>query len=135
MSFLNLSISAGQAFLAWRRRERAYAELMTLDDRSLADIGIHRLQICALAEGARKRTEFPMNNFTPDQPTMLAARQHTKAEFILKNPDAALANMRRPPSLRSRAKRRYMETQPPSGPAAVRRTPQPSAGGRGRQRN
>jgi hypothetical protein len=47
------------------------------------------LQICALAEGARKRTEFPINNFTPDHQTALATRQHTNAEFVLENPDAA----------------------------------------------
>ncbi len=47
MSFLNLFISAGKAFSAWRRRERAYAELMALDDRSLADIGVRRSQIRA----------------------------------------------------------------------------------------
>jgi uncharacterized protein YjiS (DUF1127 family) len=51
MSFLNLFISAGKALSAWRRRERAYAELMTLDDRTLADIGIRRSQIRALVEG------------------------------------------------------------------------------------
>jgi len=105
MSFLNLFISAGKAFSAWRRREQAYAGLMALDDRSLADIGIHRLQICALAECARKRTEFPMNNFTPDDQNVLAARQDTSAEFVLKNPDAALATMRRPASLLSPARR------------------------------
>jgi uncharacterized protein YjiS (DUF1127 family) len=135
MSLLNLFISAGSALSAWRRRERAYAELMTLDDRSLADIGIHRLQICALAEGARKRTEFPMHNLTPDHQTVLATRQRTNAEFVLKNSDAALATMGRPPSLRSRAKRFYTDTQPPSGPGAIRRTPEPSAVGRGRERS
>jgi uncharacterized protein YjiS (DUF1127 family) len=103
MSLLNLFISAGKRFSAWRRRERTYAELMALDDRTLADIGIiHRLQICTLIEGARKRTEFPMNNFTPYHQSILATRQHINAEFVLKNPDAALATMRRPPSLRSR---------------------------------
>jgi uncharacterized protein YjiS (DUF1127 family) len=29
----------------WRQRQRAYAELATLDDRSLADIGITRSEI------------------------------------------------------------------------------------------
>ena len=131
MSFLDLFISAGKAFSACRRREQAYAGLMALHDRSLADIGIHRLQICALAEGARKRTEFPTNNFTPDHKHVLATRQHTSAEFVLKNPDAALATMLRPASLLSPAKRSYMDTQPLSGPAAIRHTPEPSAGGRG----
>jgi carboxymethylenebutenolidase len=35
-----------------------------------------------------------MNNLTPDQQTMLTTwQQHTYAEFVLKNPDAALATM------------------------------------------
>lgn len=51
MSLVNLFIAAGRAFADWRRRERAYAELMALDDRSLADIGIRRSQIRALVEG------------------------------------------------------------------------------------
>ena len=51
MSVVNLFISAGKAVSAWRRRQRAYAELMALDDRSLADIGIRRSQIRALVEG------------------------------------------------------------------------------------
>jgi uncharacterized protein YjiS (DUF1127 family) len=53
MSVVNFLISAGKAFAEWRRREHAYAELMALDDRSLADIGIHRSQIGALIEGVR----------------------------------------------------------------------------------
>ena len=55
MSFLSLFVSAGKAFSARRRRERAYAELMALDDRSLADIGVRRLQIRALVEGDSPR--------------------------------------------------------------------------------
>ena len=53
MSVINLFISAGRAFSEWRRRERAFAELMALDDHSLEDIGIHRSQIGGLIEGAR----------------------------------------------------------------------------------
>jgi uncharacterized protein YjiS (DUF1127 family) len=53
MSMVNLLISAGRAFSQWRRREQAYAELMALDDHSLADIGIHRSQIGALVDGVR----------------------------------------------------------------------------------
>ena len=33
------------ALAGWRRRQRAYAELYALDDRSLADIGITRADI------------------------------------------------------------------------------------------
>lgn len=51
MSLITLIASAGSAFSQWRRRGKAYAELMSLDDRSLADIGIHRSQISALVDG------------------------------------------------------------------------------------
>jgi uncharacterized protein YjiS (DUF1127 family) len=51
MVLVNLLISARKAFSEWRRRERAYAELMALNDHSLADIGIRRSQIGALVEG------------------------------------------------------------------------------------
>jgi uncharacterized protein YjiS (DUF1127 family) len=51
MSVLNLLISARKAFADWQRRQRAYAELMALDDHSLADIGIHRSQVRDLCEG------------------------------------------------------------------------------------
>jgi uncharacterized protein YjiS (DUF1127 family) len=52
MSVLNLLNSAREAFADWRRRERAYAELMALDDHSLADIGISRSDIRAITEGS-----------------------------------------------------------------------------------
>jgi uncharacterized protein YjiS (DUF1127 family) len=51
MSVLNLLISAREAFADWRRRQRTYAELMALDDHSLADIGIRRSQVRDLCEG------------------------------------------------------------------------------------
>ena len=57
MSILNLFLWAGRAFAEWRRRERAYADLMALDDRSLADIGIHRSQISGLVEGRGRDPE------------------------------------------------------------------------------
>lgn len=50
MFILNLLAAAGRNFAEWRRRERAYGELMALDDRALADIGIRRSQIRALVE-------------------------------------------------------------------------------------
>jgi len=40
---------------AWRERERAFEELMSLDDRSLADIGIRRADIPAVLSGERVR--------------------------------------------------------------------------------
>ena len=53
MSVVNIFISAGRRFSDWRRRQQAYAELMALDDHSLADIGLHRSQIASLVEGYR----------------------------------------------------------------------------------
>jgi len=52
MSVLNLLNSVREAFADWRRRERAYDELMALDDHSLADIGIRRSDIRAICEGS-----------------------------------------------------------------------------------
>ena len=53
MPVINLLISVGRRFSDWRRRQHAYAELMALDDHSLADIGLHRSQIASLVEGYR----------------------------------------------------------------------------------
>ena len=55
MSVINLILAARRGFGEWRRRQRAYAELMALDDRSLADIGVHRSQIPALVAGTGDR--------------------------------------------------------------------------------
>ncbi len=49
----------------WRQRQRAYAELASLDDRSLADIGITRSEIpYVLSHAARHQAETgtPVNN-------------------------------------------------------------------------
>jgi len=51
MSAINLIMSAGRRVSQWRRRQQAYAELMALDDHSLADIGLHRSQIAGLVGG------------------------------------------------------------------------------------
>jgi uncharacterized protein YjiS (DUF1127 family) len=50
MSLINLFVGARNAWKGWRDRQRAYDELMALDDRSLADIGMHRSQIPAMVE-------------------------------------------------------------------------------------
>jgi uncharacterized protein YjiS (DUF1127 family) len=62
MSVLNLLNSAWEAIADWRRRERAYGELMALDDHALADIGIRRSDIRAICEGshAPAPTEAPI---------------------------------------------------------------------------
>ncbi|HTZ37691.1 MAG TPA: DUF1127 domain-containing protein [Stellaceae bacterium] len=51
MFIINLLAAAWEALTDWRRRQQAYAELMALDDRSLADIGIRRSEIPAIVEG------------------------------------------------------------------------------------
>jgi uncharacterized protein YjiS (DUF1127 family) len=51
MSLINLFVAARNALAARRQRRRAMDDLMALDDRSLADIGIHRSQIPAIVEG------------------------------------------------------------------------------------
>jgi uncharacterized protein YjiS (DUF1127 family) len=57
MSLINMFFVARAALADRRQRRRAYEELMALDDRSLADIGIHRSQIPSLVEGASKSVE------------------------------------------------------------------------------
>jgi uncharacterized protein YjiS (DUF1127 family) len=42
-------------YRAWRNYERSVSELNRLDDRELADIGISRAEIAAVAWGARRR--------------------------------------------------------------------------------
>lgn len=56
MSVVNLFVSVGHAIAERRRKARAYAELMALDDRCLSDIGIRRSQIRSLVEGEPART-------------------------------------------------------------------------------
>lgn len=40
------------AVARWRRRERAIEELMSLDDKTLADIGLHRTEIRSAVKDA-----------------------------------------------------------------------------------
>jgi uncharacterized protein YjiS (DUF1127 family) len=51
MSLINLFVAARNAVTKRQQRRRAMEELMALDDRSLADIGIHRSQISGVVEG------------------------------------------------------------------------------------
>jgi uncharacterized protein YjiS (DUF1127 family) len=53
MSIVNLFVAARKAIADRRSRQRAYTELAALDDRSLADIGIHRSQIPAIVARAQ----------------------------------------------------------------------------------
>ena len=51
MSLINLFVAVRNAVAQRQQRRRAMDELMALDDRSLADIGIHRSQISGVVEG------------------------------------------------------------------------------------
>jgi uncharacterized protein YjiS (DUF1127 family) len=51
MFIVSLFAAAREALAEWRRKQQAYGELMALDDRSLADIGIRRSEIPAIVEG------------------------------------------------------------------------------------
>jgi uncharacterized protein YjiS (DUF1127 family) len=42
-------------YRSWRNYERSFSELSRLDDRELADIGISRAEIPAVAWGAKRR--------------------------------------------------------------------------------
>ena len=57
MFIVSLFAAARHAFAQWRRRQQAYGELMALDDRSLADIGIRRSDIPAIVEGYHEKTK------------------------------------------------------------------------------
>jgi uncharacterized protein YjiS (DUF1127 family) len=52
MSLINLFVAARSAIARWRQRQRAYGDLMALDDRSLSDIGIRRSEIAAIVDGS-----------------------------------------------------------------------------------
>lgn len=41
----NMARNLAASYAAWQQRRRAYAELASLDDRALADIGISRSEI------------------------------------------------------------------------------------------
>jgi len=50
MSLINVFVAVRNALIGGRRRRRDYDQLMALDDRSLADIGMHRSQLPAIVE-------------------------------------------------------------------------------------
>jgi uncharacterized protein YjiS (DUF1127 family) len=54
-SIVSASKAAISAIAEWRRREIARAELESLDDRTLADIGISRAEIPFVVTGRQRR--------------------------------------------------------------------------------
>jgi uncharacterized protein YjiS (DUF1127 family) len=66
MFIVNLFTAGRQALAEWRRRHQAYAELMALDDRSLADIGIRRSEIPGIIErSSASKERKPLSGFVP----------------------------------------------------------------------
>ena len=59
MFIVSLIAAARHAFAEWRRKQQAYSELMALDDRSLADIGVRRSEIPAIVEGYHEASQKP----------------------------------------------------------------------------
>ena len=58
MSLVNFLLSLGRAIADWNRRQRAYEELIALDDHCLADLGIRRSEINAYLAAGRCRDEI-----------------------------------------------------------------------------
>ena len=78
MSLINLFVTARNGWAGWRKRQRAYSELMMLDDRALADIGIRRTDIPVVVEGFHEKARRPVE--ARDPAVALSARQ-TKLAF------------------------------------------------------
>jgi uncharacterized protein YjiS (DUF1127 family) len=76
MSLVNLLVATRDSFADWRRKRRAYAELMALDDRLLADIGIHRSEISRIVWGQPESGEGffderrPQHEFSDEPPCL-----------------------------------------------------------------
>jgi len=78
MFIVSLFAAMRHAFSEWRNRQRAYAELMALDDRSLADIGIRRSEIPAIVEGYHEASPKPReSDFIPGFTSRRLAGGHT----------------------------------------------------------
>ena len=78
MFIVSLFAAVRHAFAEWRRRQQAYTELMALDDRSLADIGIRRSEIPAIVEGYHEASQKPRDReFLPAFTAHRLASGHT----------------------------------------------------------
>ena len=73
MFLINFLLSAGRAVAEWNRRQRAYEELMALDDHCLADLGIRRSEINAYLAGGRSRDKIAPAD--PDRPRAMAGER------------------------------------------------------------
>ena len=71
MFIINLFANAQHKLADWRKRHQAYTELCGLDDRSLADIGIHRSEIPGLVFGGQQKSR----DFEPQPQGLFAAHQ------------------------------------------------------------
>src|SRR3954453_9975129 len=58
MSIVNMLVAARAALAERRERRRAYEGLAALDDRSLADIGLHRSQLPGMVESMYEGMEL-----------------------------------------------------------------------------
>ena len=58
MSLLSLFVAARAALADRRQRQRAYEDLSALDDRSLADIGLHRSQLYQVVDRLHEAVEL-----------------------------------------------------------------------------
>jgi uncharacterized protein YjiS (DUF1127 family) len=76
MSLLSLIALIQKAFAAWRREQQAYAELMALDDHTLADIGLRRSDLVAgLYGGTHAIDAVPERPIAPRRHQTLAHRR------------------------------------------------------------
>ena len=71
MFIMSLFANAQHKLSEWRRRHQAYTELSGLDDRSLADIGIHRSEIPGLVFAGKEKSR----DFEPKSEGVFAAHQ------------------------------------------------------------
>ena len=58
MSLISVFFAGKDALARRRLQRRAYAEMAALDDRSLADIGLHRSHIPAVLEGYHEAVQL-----------------------------------------------------------------------------
>ncbi len=70
MFLIHFLLSAGRAVAEWNRRQRAYEELMALDDHCLADLGIRRSEINAYLAAGRCRDQIALAGSDGEEPVL-----------------------------------------------------------------